>query len=61
MDAVIEALCERFGLSRKTFPPDLARKRDTAIFVLKNHAGMTNGQVAEILGAATGSAVAKAL
>jgi len=59
-DAVIDALCQHFDLSRKTFPANIAQNRDIAIFVLRKHTGMTNKQVAETLGVATGSAVAKA-
>ena len=48
------------GQTLEIFSAYLAQNRDNVISVLRKSYAMTNGQVAEILGVATSSAVTKA-
>jgi putative transposase len=59
-EAVVEAVCRHFRFSREEFFQDRGLARKVAIYLMRKHTGMTNGEIGEIFGGLTYSAVAKA-
>jgi len=59
-DEIIEAISSHFKVSREDLLRSGGVSRNTAIYVMKRLTGMTNGQIGELFGGISYSAVAKA-
>jgi hypothetical protein len=59
-EEIIEAICDYFKVSRDDVLEDRAKWRNMAIYLMKKFTGMTNGQIGQLFGDLSYSAVAKA-
>jgi chromosomal replication initiation ATPase DnaA len=59
-EEIIEAICDYFKVSRDNVLKDRATWRNMAIYLMKKFTGMTNGQIGQLFGELSYSAVAKA-
>lgn len=58
-EKIIDSVCLSLGIPRDALP-QTRQYRDTAIYLIKKHTGLTNDQVGKLLGDMSYSAVAKA-
>jgi len=59
-DEIIEAICSDFKVSREDVLRSGGESRNTAIYLMRRLTGMTNGQIGELFGGISYSAVANA-
>jgi len=59
-EEVIESICDYFRVSRDDVLKDRAEWRNMAIYLMKKFTGITNGQIGQLFGDLSYSAVAKA-
>lgn len=59
-EEIISLVCKDLNLAREESIKESGKPRKVTMYLLKKHTGMTNGQIGEVLGGLSYSAVAKA-